>query len=539
MRPATRQFVLWYGLFETFIFTGNIFGWTSLHYMLKSEGIYESVCGDKQLITNATSWNDSKDYSVSELDENKNFVVSSKLEARNYGTCDRQDSILNLAYTIGSFCMGSTSFMWGFLLDRWGLRIVRLIINGLVTSGCILLSLTIRETSFLLFPSLILMCLAGVPLRLANMQIADLFPEKRSTIITLYSGAFSASASVFVFIKYGYDAGLPWEWACFLLVVLSVLMLPVTLFVFPADKFEVEKKGLFSGKEMEVSSVAPCVWGTFNYIMDEPPFKRIQQKSTKFESNIHRAKEIDKQVSVDSTKTVPLRESLFSVSYLLHQYWFCWLLLYTIIYVGTLHLWSERITTDRDEDAFFSELYGLFQVTGLFLAPIGGIFMDWSIRRVTKKSKDDNPDSATTMLSVIRSCFWPMFLTTMLEVIAQICKFFNERIAIYVSIVAVTLLRAFFLSIGTAYLRIRFPAEHFNKLLGIMSTMSAIASLFQFPLFLWEASSPKSVLYVNVFDSILLAIAIIHPVLLIITPVQKYFLKEERSEKCEHKTIEK
>lgn len=47
------------------------------------------------------------------------------------------------------------------------------------------------------------------------------------------------------------------------------------------------------------------------------------------------------------------------------------------------------------------------------------------------------------------------------------------------------------------FLRFRFPAEHFNKLLGIMSTFSAIASLFQFPLFLWEAASLDNVLYVS------------------------------------------
>ncbi|GFY60072.1 solute carrier family 43 member 3 [Trichonephila inaurata madagascariensis] len=135
MRQITRQFILWYGLFETFVFTGNIFGWTALHYMLRQEGIYEHVCD--------TQGNDTHTYA--------NETESSAVNLRGYRTCEAQDSILNLAYTIGSFCMGSTSFVWGFLLDKWGLRNVRLIINGLITSGCILLSLTIRETSFLLF----------------------------------------------------------------------------------------------------------------------------------------------------------------------------------------------------------------------------------------------------------------------------------------------------------------------------------------------------------------------------------------------------
>ncbi|KAG8198507.1 hypothetical protein JTE90_017373 [Oedothorax gibbosus] len=522
MRQSTRYFILWYGLFETFVFTGNIFGWTALHYMLRQEGIYEHLCDNSTL---GTAY--------------PNVTNTAELKVSPPRTCDRQDSLLNLAYTVGSFCMGSTSFVWGFLLDTWGLRNVRLIINGLITSGCILLSLTIRETSFLLFPSLILICVAGVPLRLANMQIADLFPEHRSTIITLYSGAFTASASVFVFIKYGFDAGLPWEWACFLLVVLSALMLPVTLFVLPADSFlPGTPKGLFTGKqEKEVTSVAPCVWGTFTYIPEDPPPPpytsslrksakgKKESNSTPSQKNSGREEPSqDEKGALEETRP-SLRESFFSASYMLHQYWFCWILLYTIIYVGTLHLWAERTTTDRSEDSLFSEIYGICQVTGLFLAPIAGVFMDWSIRGVAKGDSDPN----TRLLRVLRSCFWPMFLTTLLEVAAQVCKFFDHRYAIYVSIVAVTLLRAFFISIGTAYLRIRFPAEHFNKLLGIMSTFSAIASLFQFPLFLWESSSLDNVLYVNIFDSICLAIALIHPILLIVTPAQKYFLKRKNT----------
>ncbi|GFX16023.1 solute carrier family 43 member 3 [Trichonephila clavipes] len=113
MRQITRQFILWYGLFETFVFTGNIFGWTALHYMLRQEGIYEHVCDSQD--------NDTHTYA--------NETESSAVNLRGYRTCEAQDSILNLAYTIGSFCMGSTSFVWGFLLDKWGLRNVRLIIN--------------------------------------------------------------------------------------------------------------------------------------------------------------------------------------------------------------------------------------------------------------------------------------------------------------------------------------------------------------------------------------------------------------------------
>ena len=43
--------------------------------------------------------------------------------------CQAQDRMLNLAYTMGTFFNGFTAFVWGFLLDKWGLRTVRLLIK--------------------------------------------------------------------------------------------------------------------------------------------------------------------------------------------------------------------------------------------------------------------------------------------------------------------------------------------------------------------------------------------------------------------------
>lgn len=43
--------------------------------------------------------------------------------------CKQQEVTLNLAFSIGSFCMGAAAFIWGFLLEKLGLRTVRLIIK--------------------------------------------------------------------------------------------------------------------------------------------------------------------------------------------------------------------------------------------------------------------------------------------------------------------------------------------------------------------------------------------------------------------------
>lgn len=90
------------------------------------------------------------------------------------------------------------------------------------------------ENSFLILPAVIILGLIGVPLRIANMQIADYYPRKRSTVITVFSGAFSASPVVFVLCKYAYDhLNLSYQAVMSAPLLLSFLMLPTTFYYLP------------------------------------------------------------------------------------------------------------------------------------------------------------------------------------------------------------------------------------------------------------------------------------------------------------------
>ena len=52
--------------------------------------------------------------------------------------------------------------------------------------------------------------------------------------------------------------------------------------------------------------------------------------------------------SSDSTgpSDPPLRVSLISLPFTLHQWWYSWLITYMIMYVGTMNLWLDRVTDD-------------------------------------------------------------------------------------------------------------------------------------------------------------------------------------------------
>ncbi|XP_035223710.1 solute carrier family 43 member 3-like isoform X2 [Stegodyphus dumicola] len=510
MLRSKKYFLLFWGLLETWVFSGSILGWSALHYMLKREGVYGYLChpfdvpdSNSTFIAEASPLVDNSEPLAEPI------VPSVQVKLAHDVGCVAQDKVLNLAYTIGIFCVGFSAFIWGFLIDRLGLRIIRLLLNGFITVGTILLSVTTKDTSYLIFPALTLMCLAGVPLRLANMQIANLFPGRRSTVITLYSGAFTASAAIFIFTKYGYDAGLPWEWVCYVLVAFSASMLPITLFCLPVDRIREEsekcRESIFK-RVGDIAVIATGQVGKFNLIPVIPVTNNEKETSPAV---------CDEQL--------PFKVALTSFSFSLHQYWFSWLLLATLNYSGSLHLWMERISTDFHTVSMYTQIYGLCQVSSLILAPIAGIVMDRTLN-----SASQEPDYDKRKLIKLRSGFWPMLFTTIAQAIVQVCKFFENDIAVYISIVFTTILRSFHVAVATAYLRIRFPAGHFNRLLGIMSTTAAIGSLLQFPLYVWESKSQEDVFQVNVFNCVTLMLCFVHPLHLLITPLQKRFIRKER-----------
>ena len=44
MLRSKKYFLLFWGLLETWVFSGSILGWSALHYMLKRQGVYGHLC---------------------------------------------------------------------------------------------------------------------------------------------------------------------------------------------------------------------------------------------------------------------------------------------------------------------------------------------------------------------------------------------------------------------------------------------------------------------------------------------------------------
>ena len=393
------------------------------------------------------------------------------------------------------------------------------------------------------------------------MQFANLFPNRRSSVITFYSGAFSASSIIFVILKYVYELGVSFQGTCSLMVFASLLMLPATFFLLPADRVREDDPP----KSVDKSTVAdklpapsefrnPTYCESNSLNRDELKFTRsrfsqlyqqnlsavqpiitlqkfnqlpspiMKRRSSEYKENgwsvlelpggdvsslnsvycnqmtnesslnfasvktnesvlnqtllrnaIKEGKITEKEllarielikgnliadavkpigavtISNASADELPLSLSLTSFAYLLHQWWFSWLITYMIMYVGSMGLWIGRITDDVQQASGYLKIYGLLQVLSLIIAPLAGLLMD---RQVAAAQHE--PDPFLRRLSMARSGFWPMTITTLSLSGILVCKWFDHETAIYVSIVFNTLLRSFLVAVATAYLRIRY-----------------------------------------------------------------------------------
>ncbi|XP_057252624.1 equilibrative nucleobase transporter 1 isoform X2 [Pezoporus wallicus] len=194
------------GLLECGAFCGLIFGWASLVFVLKDLQYFKEWC--QPAGPNGTE----------QLD------------------CSRQDEQFSLVFTIGSFMNNFMTFPMGFIFDRFGTTVARLIAISLYTCGTLLVAFSTPGLSVLLFPAMSMLSVGGILLILTNMQVGNLFGKYRSIIITLYNGAFDSSSAIFLIIKVLYGHGLSLRTMFLFMAACSAWHLLRTLFLMPRTR---------------------------------------------------------------------------------------------------------------------------------------------------------------------------------------------------------------------------------------------------------------------------------------------------------------
>ncbi|KAJ4315994.1 hypothetical protein N0V94_005686 [Neodidymelliopsis sp. IMI 364377] len=155
--------------------SGIVFGFAALKPILIKEGVYRNLCTQE------------------ELDE-------------DIEVCYEQDLHLNFFFSLASTTANVSALLVGTMLDRYGPRVCFLVGSACLAAGSIIMSLAFQIDEFDGYTiGNFFLALGGTFVFLPSFQIANAFPKYGGSIVALVTGAFDASAAVFLFYRLAYE----------------------------------------------------------------------------------------------------------------------------------------------------------------------------------------------------------------------------------------------------------------------------------------------------------------------------------------------
>ncbi|TDZ39558.1 Protein FMP42 [Colletotrichum spinosum] len=168
------------GIVACWLAAGIVFGFAALKPVLISEGVYGDLCTADDPTT---------------------------VDNGDYIPCVEQDLRLNFFFVAASVTANVSSLLAGSVLDRYGRRACWVLSALCLVIGCFLMA---SATHFLEFDGYFLgnifLALGGTFVFVSSFQLANAFPKHSGLIIALVTGAFDASAAVFLLYQLVYDA---------------------------------------------------------------------------------------------------------------------------------------------------------------------------------------------------------------------------------------------------------------------------------------------------------------------------------------------
>ncbi|XP_032497234.1 large neutral amino acids transporter small subunit 3 isoform X4 [Phocoena sinus] len=440
---------------ENLFFSAVLLGWSSLLIMLKNEGFYSSMCS----AVNTTN--------------------TSQDEQRQWLSCNQQEEMLNLGFTIGSFVLSATTLPLGILMDRFGPRPMRLIGSACFAASCTLMALASWDTkvlSPLIFLALSLNGFGGICLTFSSLTLI-------------------------------YDAGVSFMVIMFTWSSLACLIFLNCAFNWPSEAFPSPEEVNYKEKiKLRGLALDHKVTGDRFYTYVTTVGQRLSQKAPSLEegADIFISSQDVRDISEKSAeKSVPLRKSLCSPIFLWSLLTMGMTQLRVIFYMAAMNKMLEYIVTGGQEHEtddlkqrvtetveFYSSVFGAMQLSCLLTCPLIGYVMDWRIK--------DCVDTPTARDGVATKSVRPRYrkiqkltnainaftLTNLLLVGFGITCLIDSLHLQFLTFVLHTVVRGFYHSACGGLYAAVYPSNHFGTLTGLQSLISAVFALLQQPLFM-------------------------------------------------------
>ncbi|XP_072342221.1 equilibrative nucleobase transporter 1-like [Scyliorhinus torazame] len=511
------------GLFECLGFAGVINGWASLVFVLRNEEYFLDVCDT--------------------------ILNSSSDGARNVSAgCDLQDDRFTLVFTIASFAFGFSALPGGVLFDFVGTMVTRILAITFYTAATLMIALSTAASAALLFPALSLMAIGGIFLLITSIQVANLFQNRRSAIITLYNGAVDSSSVMFLLVKVLHEAGFSMM-SIFLfisslsaiLILRTFLLLPITQIPYPLPEryiygISCDTLALrsFCREKATPSQIEPDHGGESNIGEKDGTCDEMEGDIGYGQENMEEDSALRKEEkeggpggrhgkteegnavagSAGHEEQIPtLRGCISSKIVITQLFWLSIIQLRMVIFIGTLNpMLTQAANGDVLQVSRFTNAFAFTQLFGIFTAPWNGLIMDWHRRR-TISSVTVTATSTSQRLADTKSAVLSLAITVTLGVLFSTFAAVPVLEVQYVTFVLQVLTRSFLFGGLSTFITIAFPPCHFGKIFDLTVAVLACVSLLQYPcLALVQGPLQHNPLYLNIGLIVLVTLTYVHPI---------------------------
>ncbi|CAH8507084.1 unnamed protein product [Schistosoma guineensis] len=419
--PKIRR---WLGLalaiFDVFLFGGYHYGFNSLITVYKSVGVYAYNC---------TETGCSYHYDM-------------------FG-------VVFMVWMVSQMCL---IVFAGILMDKVGLRILKLLAAVVYFTGTVMFAFTTGETVPLFYAAGILVALSSICSLICNHQVSSMFPQFRGLCISLLSGAYDSSSVVAYVLSLTYLV-FPFKWSFIILACGSIVVGSfVALFILTQKS---EDMGKFSSINTEEEKLC---------------------EKTSIESSGEM--DIYGEISSILDKRYPsLLSCVFSLSYLLINLWFTLGLFRFSFYLSHLAKHINDAYPDKSTADHLLSISSAFFMSSFLLSPVTGLMIDFCLKRARTSIKNmltnerdlANPDKMyyTLTLGLVPG----QGLLAFSAVALSAMMFIPSPIASYASFVFLVILRSLLFSCFISFLLSAFPIRYFGTLNGITSAVSGLICL--------------------------------------------------------------
>ncbi|XP_041029918.1 solute carrier family 43 member 3-like isoform X2 [Carcharodon carcharias] len=413
------------------------------------------------------------------------------------------------------------------------------------------------KSAVLLFPAFSLLAVGGKIFFITNIQVGNLFENKRSTIITLYNGAFTSSAAVFLLVKVLYEAGLSLMSMFLFITCLSSILLLHTFFLLPRTRIphpvpEGYSYGVscakfrlmsFCCEEQRVKETPPHhrgdrtqgeegerrEWtaGDRGEKQEETEQDRAERWEETKVTDCVNPQPSGSQDSEGNEEEIPsFRSCISSKLFLFTLLWLSIIQLRDSLFIGTLNPTLTLLAKgDSGQVSRLTNAFACIQFCGIFCAPWNGLIMDrHKCRKKPTDAASGSPDVITQHprsrrlsrlqhLADMKSTVLSISITTSVSVLFSICATIPVLEVQYLTFVLQVISHSFLYGGYATFIAIAFRPCHFGKVFGLGQALSAVVSLFQYPCFvLVQGPLRGNPLYLNIGFILLVALSYAHPI---------------------------